>query len=224
MPGDRTENRVEAFLAAIDAGADGVEFDVQLAADGVPVVVHDTRLSRTTGQAGRVGDFSAADLERLGLPRLETVLQGLAGGTAGKAVLNIEIKDFGARGRGLERRVTDLVKAHGVESRVLFSSFNPLALARLREADAAFYTAQLTAPGWPLRALRLGYMWRPAAVHPHFLEATPRSLTAWRRRGFRVIAWGADTEEELARALALDLDGIITDRPAEAVRLVRRAQ
>jgi glycerophosphoryl diester phosphodiesterase len=216
MPGDQVENRLEAFQAALEAGADGVEFDVQLSADGVPMVIHDTRLERTTGRPGRVGDFGSVELEGLGVPRLERVLDGLGD----EAVLNIEIKDFTPRNRDLEHAVVDLVKAKRAEGRVLFSSFNPLALARLVRVDPAFYAAQLTAPGW-LRVLRLGYLRLPVAVHPHFSEVKPWRLASWRARGRRVIAWGADTEEELTAALRLDLDGIITDRPAEAVRLLR---
>ncbi|MEW6031701.1 MAG: glycerophosphodiester phosphodiesterase [Bacillota bacterium] len=214
LPGALVENRVEGFLAALAAGADGVELDVQLAADGVPVVIHDSGLERTTGRPGRVADVGSGELARLGVPRLETVLDVLPT----EAVLNVEIKDFTPRDRGLERSVVALVKVRKAEGRVLFSSFNPLALARLRRLDPALYAAQLTAPGY-LRALRLGYLRRPNAVHPHLSELTPARLAAWRRRGRRVIAWGADTEKGLAEALAWDLDGIITDRPAEAVRL-----
>ena len=67
MPGDALENRMEGFRAALEAGADGVEFDVQLAADGVPVVIHDASLERTTGRAGRVGDLGSGELEGLGV-------------------------------------------------------------------------------------------------------------------------------------------------------------
>ena len=147
---------------------------------------------------------------------METVLDGLPP----EAVMNIEIKDFRARNRGLEEAVVGLVKAKGAEGRTIFSSYNPLALARLRRLDPAFYAAQLTAPGW-LRVLRLAYLRLPIAVHPHFSEVTPAKLATWRTRGRRVIAWGACTLEELAGALRLDLDGIITDRPAEAVRMLR---
>jgi len=220
MPGSEAENRLEAFRAALDAGADGVEFDVRLSADGVPMVIHDSRLERTTGRGGRVSDFDAGELEGFGVPRLETVLDSLTPRTPGP-VLNIEIKDFGPQDRGLERTVVELVKARQAEGRVIFSSFNPLALARVRRADPRFCTGQLTAPG-SLRVLRLGYLWRPAAVHPHFAEVTRAKLDAWRRRGYRVVVWGADTVGQLREALTWEPDGIITDRPAEAAALVQR--
>lgn len=216
LPGNEVENRLEAFQAALALGADGVEFDVQLSADGVPMVIHDFRLERTTGSEGKVAGLAAAELEALGLPRLEQVL----GALPGTALLNIEIKDFGPRDRGLERKVIGLVRDRDAEERVLFSSFNPLALARIRRVEPRFYTAQLTHHRWPIRALRLGYLWRPPALHPHFREVTPEKVRSWRGRGRRIIVWGADTAAELEAVLRLDIDGVITDRPAEAVRLL----
>src|SRR5207244_7475867 len=59
------ENTIAAFRAAIDAGADGVEFDVQLARDGVPVVIHDFDLKRTGRRGERVADLTSAELGRV---------------------------------------------------------------------------------------------------------------------------------------------------------------
>lgn len=222
MPGAGVENRIEAFQAALDAGADGVEFDVQLSSDGVPMIIHDSRLDRTTEQEGKVSDFPAEELDRLGLPRLAAALEQLrypAGGTATGPVLNIELKDFSLGDRGLESRVIDRVRAAGAEDRVLFSSFNPLSLARVRRIDRRFYAAQLTSPGGPGAVMRAGYLWNPGAVHPHFLEVTPAKLAAWRRRGRRVMVYAADTAEDIKTALGWGLDGIITDRPAEGAKL-----
>jgi glycerophosphoryl diester phosphodiesterase len=59
------ENTMAAFKLALLLGADGIELDVQLSSDGYPVVIHDRRLDRTTGVAGRVSKFSANDLGQL---------------------------------------------------------------------------------------------------------------------------------------------------------------
>jgi len=58
------ENTLAAFRAAVDAGADGIEFDVQLAADGVPVVIHDTDLRRTASVDKRVADLTSLQLSK----------------------------------------------------------------------------------------------------------------------------------------------------------------
>jgi len=59
------ENTLAAFNLALQQGADGVELDVRLSADGVPVVIHDVRLERTTNGAGRVDALGARELRRL---------------------------------------------------------------------------------------------------------------------------------------------------------------
>lgn len=204
-----------AFLAAIAAGADGVEFDVQLAADGEPVVIHDATLDRTAGRPGRVAACTAGELAVLGIPLLREVLNEIPP----PAILNIEIKDFRLGDYGLERRVLALVQAGNAQGRVLFSSFNPWALARLRRADPRAYTAQLTAPSLPF-PLRLAARQVHPGIHPHVSEVTPEALRGWRERDRRVIAWGDRNEAELRSALGMDLEGVITDRAGEAVRFL----
>jgi len=217
LPGDRVENRIAAFEGALALGADGVELDVQLSSDGVPVVCHDSRLERTTGQPGRLSDHAAAELEALGIPQLAAVLDALSP----EAIINIELKAPRVRGYGLEQAVVAVLREHGAEGRVLFSSFNPWALWRVRRIDARFYAAQLSAPiGSPI--FRLAYLARPGAVHPHVSEVTPAALGAWRKQGQPVIVWGDKNVQELALVLQADVDGVITDRPREAFQMLTR--
>src|SRR4026208_948606 len=56
------ENTMAAFRAAIAAGADGIEFDVRLSRDGVPVVIHDSTLRRTGGLPQRIADLTVSEL------------------------------------------------------------------------------------------------------------------------------------------------------------------
>ncbi|HEY7547107.1 MAG TPA: glycerophosphodiester phosphodiesterase family protein, partial [Blastocatellia bacterium] len=59
------ENTLAAFQLAIELGAEGIEFDVQMSADGQPVVIHDARVNRTTNDIGPVAHFTASELARL---------------------------------------------------------------------------------------------------------------------------------------------------------------
>ena len=86
---EQPENTIEAFEAAIEAGADAVEFDVRLTADGVPVVMHDPDVSRTTGGAGLVSEITVAEIRKLGIPTLEEALACLAG----RVAADIELKN-----------------------------------------------------------------------------------------------------------------------------------
>ncbi len=118
------ENTPAAFDAALAIpGCDGLEFDVRTSADGVPVVVHDATLRREHGRAGRVRDFGADALGRLGLPMLATVLASLPEW----AFLDVEVKDDpgpafedileGSRGSSLDRAVVSSFEA-GILARV----------------------------------------------------------------------------------------------------------
>ncbi len=125
----------ENSLAALMAGAraplsDGVEFDVRVSADGVPVVIHDDTLERVQGVAAVVADTAAADLARHGVPALAEVLAALPP----SAFLDVELKVV--PGREVARVLT---AARGAApTGAVVSSFHPEALQALA-ADA---------PGW----------------------------------------------------------------------------
>lgn len=95
---DYPENTMSAFRSAIELGADGIELDVHLTRDGVPVVIHDADVARTTSGQGMVSDFYLADLKKLDAGRGEHIptFEEVALLTRGKTRLDIEIKGAGA--------------------------------------------------------------------------------------------------------------------------------
>jgi glycerophosphoryl diester phosphodiesterase len=211
---DAPENTLAAFGLALDQGADGVELDVQLSADGWPVVMHDERVDRMTSGVGRVTDLTLAELQRLEMaqgqtpPTLDEVLE-----TFGTRLLyNIEVKDFGWRDRGLETAVADLIIAHHLEDHVLVSSFNPLSLRRLRRClPSRVPLALIRDAGW----LQYGYFVADgAADHPYF-GLVDEAYMGWaRKRGYRVNVWTVDDPSEARRLSALGVHGLITNKPA----------
>src|SRR5215216_1412155 len=84
------ENTLAAFEAAIAAGADGIEFDVRLSRDGVPVVIHDDTLYRTAGVRGRVADMSVDQLNQFEVPSVAQLFELFK---ANKLILYLELKD-----------------------------------------------------------------------------------------------------------------------------------
>ena len=134
-------NTLAAFEKAIALGADGIEFDVHLSADGVPVVIHDFAVDTTTNGSGRVADLTLAQLKQLDagvrfnpafagerVPTLGEVLEAVGS----RLLLNIELKTTSLRDNGLEQAVIAQVKRHGLDDHVLFSSFNPFSLRRAK--------------------------------------------------------------------------------------------
>lgn len=116
------ENTLAAFLAALAVpGCDGLEFDVRVSADGVPVVIHDETLTRVQGIDARIDALSADALEGHGVPSLETVLAAIPR----RAFLDVELKGThgraavdvltGGRGAGLERAVVSSFEASTLE-------------------------------------------------------------------------------------------------------------
>jgi glycerophosphoryl diester phosphodiesterase len=125
----------------MELGADGVELDVHLSADGVPVVMHNLTVDETTDGTGQVTDKTLAELKELDagskfapefagerIPTLAEVFEALEG----KLLVNVELKDISPKGVGLEAPVVEVVRRHGMETKVLFSSFNPFTLRRMR--------------------------------------------------------------------------------------------
>jgi glycerophosphoryl diester phosphodiesterase len=217
-------NTLSAFLKAAELGADGVELDVHLSADGVPVVIHDDTVDATTDGSGWVADMSVAQLKQLDagswfdrafagerIPTLEEVFQAVGD----RLLVNVELKSSPSGRRGLERAVVALVERYGLAERVWLSSFSLAALRRARRLAPHMRLGLLYGPGMPraLQRLWLRLVGRYAAYHPeHGLVDAP--LVAWaRRRGSQVHAWTVNDPSEMRRLVGLGVDGIITDLP-----------
>jgi glycerophosphoryl diester phosphodiesterase len=218
------ENTVTGMAAAMQAGADGVEFDVQRTADGHLVVFHDDDLKRICGVGGRVVTSTLAQLRELDagrhfgpqfagepIPTLNEVIEALPAST----FLNIEAKRFRLRSDGLEAGIVEAIRRHNLVGRCIVSSFNPVLLWRLGRMDRTIPLGLLYAPdlpfgfnrGWPRRLLRL------AALHPYQEQVTPKLLQEAHARGQQINTWTVNEPAAMRRLLELGVDGIITDRP-----------
>jgi glycerophosphoryl diester phosphodiesterase len=218
------ENTMAAFALAIQQCAHGVELDVMLSTDGVPMVIHDQRVDRTTDGIGRVSDLTSGQLRKLDAgswfspefagERLPTLSEVLAWAEP-HTLLNIELKAPGLSPGKLEEEVTRLVHQHHASARVLLSSFNPLTLRRLRRIDPGLRTGLLYAPNLPvpLRRAWLRPLALPDALHPEHTMVDRRYIHWARARGYRVNVWAPDSRSDLDRLVGLGVDAIITDRP-----------
>jgi glycerophosphoryl diester phosphodiesterase len=228
------ENTLAAFRRAVALGADGFELDAKLSRDGVPIVMHDATLDRTTDAAGRVCDKTVTELKALDagswfdfefrgepVPTLEEVFAEFGA----RALINVELTNYTTSRDGLEARVVRLIARHGLGRRVILSSFNPLAIRRVKRLDPSLPTAILTAPDLPLHLRRvwLGFLAPHEARHPEHTELNEGYLRDIRRRGLRLNAWTPADEDEtpdrVSRLLGMGVDGLICNRP-EVVKSV----
>jgi glycerophosphoryl diester phosphodiesterase len=226
------QNTLAAFRRALELGADGVELDVHLSADGVPVVMHNFEVDELTDGAGKVTDKTLAELKELDagskfapqfagerIPTLAEVFEALDG----KLLVNVELKDISSSGVGLEAPVVEVVRKYGMEKKVLFSSFNPFTLRRIRPHARDIPSGLLVAHDLPaqLRRAWLGPFTPHEARHPD-AEMTDERLVRWcRARKLRVNVWTVNDPAEMQRLIALGVDGIITDVPDVLREIVR---
>jgi glycerophosphoryl diester phosphodiesterase len=214
------ENTIATFDAGVNAGADGLELDVHLAADGVVVVHHDNTLERTTRGAGPVGARTSAELAAFDVPTLRAVLQRYR-----SMRIIIEMKaDSVALGEAVAREV----RAADAVDRVCGAGFGGKAVGAFRAVlpDAASSASQEEVRRalrrswvcWPLRSCA----WRGYQVP----ECAGRLRVVSRRfiryahlAGLKVQVWTVDTEADMIRLLDWGVDALISNRPDLAVHV-----
>jgi glycerophosphoryl diester phosphodiesterase len=207
------ENTMPAFEAALAAGLNGVELDVQRTRDGVLVVHHDFHLP--DGRFIAALEFAELRLpDGYSVPKLEEVL---VWAKKTGAYLNIEIKLETLATDGREHEVAALVERSGLGQQIIISSFNPFSLARLRYHAPALETALLyynhpKMPWW-LRDGMTAPLLGISAIHPHHSLVTPALMARAKQRGWKVNVWTVNEPSDVSRVLALGVDGIIGDLP-----------
>jgi glycerophosphoryl diester phosphodiesterase len=216
------ENTMAAFSAAVDCSADGLELDIHLSRDGVPVVIHDETLDRTTDGRGRVCGKTWSQLQMLdagswfsgaytgeSIPALEDVLDTFGG----RVRLNLEIKTFDA---GLV--VLDLLQRYP-DAECVVSSFDFRLLVRLRAADDNVPIAVLFASGSWRRAVRLAADLRSVAFHPEAGQVCRPMISACRQAQLPVYVWTVDHPESARSLLRAGVAGVFTNDPLALRRI-----
>lgn len=219
-------NTLTAFDRAATLGADGVELDVHLSADGVPVVIHDFAVDATTDGTGQVADLPLAALKELDagswfsptfsgerIPTLDEVFEAVGR----RLLIDVELKVRGHPGRALAEAVARDVAHHGLAERVLVSSFDPRALRQMRRFAPQLPLGFLTSPlpdAW-LARLRMGLMrdLQTEAVHPYWRVVRESTVRRIHNRGQRIVVWTVDDGDRMEQLTAWGVDAIVTNRP-----------
>lgn len=207
------ENTLASFTAALEAGLDGLETDLQRAADGALVVNHDPYLDHDDPVGTFIARLDLAEVrrQRPDVPTLADLRHLLEQRPA--AVVNLELKTDAQFGDGRVQELAAELTAWpaNVTRRLWISTFDPLQLLRLAEvgvpvplAFLAFHASALALlPSLPVRA-----------VHPHHSLVTPERVIEWRASGLAVFVWTVNDGALAERLLALRVDGLIGDHPA----------
>ena len=206
--GTAPENTLLAFERALADGADGVEFDVQATADGVPVVLHDRDVSRTTTGRGNVDELTLAEVQAFDagqgqrVPTLAEVLDL----SAGRVRLDVELKQA-----GLERAVLDLLDRYPAADWAI-SSFDWTILATVRGLAPE---AEL----WPLtvafgeNAVDFARSIGATAIALRGDAVTEEVVERLADAGLNVVVWTVNGVEEARLAREMGVAVLITDVP-----------
>jgi glycerophosphoryl diester phosphodiesterase len=224
------ENTLAAFELALVQGADGIELDVKLSADGHAVVIHDATVDRTTNGHGGVRNMSLRELRSLDaggffaekyrgekVPTLEEVFEAL-----GKRMfINVELTNYKTPADQLVESVCMLVKKFGLQKQVLFSSFLASNLSKARGLLPDVPRGLLALNGFlGAWARSFGFTFgRYQALHPHLKDVTPQQVQRVHRLKRRVHVWTVNTAEDMSRLFDWGVDAIFTDDPQLAVQV-----
>ncbi|MCU1601103.1 MAG: hypothetical protein JWO22_1812 [Frankiales bacterium] len=216
------ENTLASIERALRQGADGVEVDVRVTADGVPVCHHDPSFERTADDRRALSMTGYADLPWIGshrVPRLSEVVDLVAG----RGQLVVELKPPGWPALEAPESVSAVARVlrrHAL-GHVTVSSFDRLRLRAFRNLGLGCPTALLGRPAVPLLGLvRQSQQDGHPDVHPHVSSvlARPEHVSP----GLRMTSWTVNRPADLAQARALGLHAVITDDPAAARALLER--
>lgn len=215
------ENTIAAFTAAIAAGADGIEFDVRLTRDVIPVVIHDETLYRTGGVQRRVGDLSLSELSEIDVgswfgraefvnQRVPTLAQLFESFQANNLILYLEMKGQQSH---LAEACCRLVEEYRLKERVVFECFEHSTLQKIKEIDPALKTAALFQPpaAFILKRARAA---RADEIALHYRLAKTRLLHKAKPAGFKVVVWTVDDPAWIEHARATDIHALITNDPS----------
>lgn len=200
------ENTTAAMLAALALpSCDGVEFDVQLARDGVPILLHDDTLARVQGRPERPSDLTAAELAEVEVPTLADVLTAVPD----DAFLDIELKgDTGPA-------AVEVIEAHrGPDLHAaVVSSFEPAALERvasLRPAWGRWLNAEDLEPA----TMRLARELRCTGISADHRAVRPATMRAAAAVGLDVAAWTVRRRPTLDRLARLGVVAVCVEARA----------
>ena len=217
------ENTMAAFLMAMERPeVQWMELDVQLSRDGVPVIIHDFTVDRTTNGKGLVRETDWADLQRLDagawknksykgerIPALSELLDR----SCGRVRLNIELKTQGDMYPGLPAAVIHEVRKRHMQNDVVITSFEPAALIEVKKLAPEIQTGLIidARPGDLLTALR---QMNCTFLSIGYTNVDKSLMNEMRSAGIRVMAWTVDDKTIMKKLATVDPELMLcTNRP-----------
>ena len=223
------ENTLISFEEAVRRGADLVELDVQLSADGEVVVMHDTSVGRTTNGEGLIRDLPWKKIKTLDagawcgpgyvdqfVPSLRDVIHKFRNRkTTRSAPLGfiVEMKTVKGSGGSLADAVVAVLQEEKFTERVFVISFDTVALQEVRQADKYIPLGLLYSDGTEESRLTQAKQITAQALFPRKTCVTAKGVLAAHKVDLMVATWTANTKNEMKRLIACGVDAITTNFP-----------
>jgi len=223
--GEAPENTMAAFRLAVEQGADLIETDVHLSADGVPVLIHDPTLDRTTDGHGPVSCYTMAQLKELDAgswfspdfagERLLS-LDELLDWASGRVPVSIEIKNGPIHYPEIEQIVLGSLRRHDMVRSAIVISFDHPTVWRLKQLCPELICGVLFAC-CPVSASILATQAGADCLLPHWSNLSRAMVEEAHALGLAVSPWVVDRDEELEFVLAVGVDAIATNFPGRTL-------
>ncbi len=206
--GYATENTLASFQKALELEVDGIELDVHLSKDNQLVVIHDATIDRTTSEKGFVNHFTSSELNNLGIPTLEKVIDLINK----KCFINIEIKDANATKHVLKLLQNYILEKHWSSNLFQISSFDWNVLQFCHSEVRRISLGVLTEDSIE-NALAFAKKVNAYSVNPYFKLLNRENVLQIHQNGFKIFPWTVNSAEDLTFVKRLQVDGIISDFP-----------
>ncbi|MNK40560.1 Glycerophosphoryl diester phosphodiesterase [compost metagenome] len=208
------ENTLQAFQKALDLNSDGIELDVHLSADGHIIVIHDETIDRTTNGKGLVNDFTLAELKsflidgKYQIPTLNEVFDLVDK----RCLINIELKGLGTAPKVVALIEEYISKKNWNYDHFIISSFDWNMLEETSNLNSKIAVGVLTEENLD-SALAFAEKIKAKAIHPDFNLLNEENVKEIQEKGFLVLPWTVNSEEDIQKVKSYNVDGIISDNP-----------
>jgi glycerophosphoryl diester phosphodiesterase len=212
--GYEPENTLKAFQKALDLNADGIELDIHLSADGHLIVIHDETIDKMTNGKGFVNTLSLPELksfliaDQYEIPTLNEVFDLVNK----NCLINIELKDAETAAKTATLINEYVAEKNWKYEHFIVSSFDWNALQEVHNLDSNIPIGVLAETNLDL-AVAFAETIKAKAIHPYYHLLNPENVQEMQEKGFLVLPWTVNIEEDIQKIKSYKVDGIITDFP-----------
>lgn len=209
------ENTMSSFYLGIQQGANGIETDIRMTKDGVPVLFHDKTLERVVGAPGGVGDYTYAELLQMRVRNFQTATEDI--------IVTFEdfLRYFGFRDLhfaielkepGTEQAVLELLEFYHMREKTVVTSFKFPCLRAVKELYPSYQVGYLAAD-FDEKALADMREISGEQLCPKAENLTSAKVEEWHRMGYSIRAWGVSDTELMKRVYDCGAGGMTVNFP-----------